>query len=112
MNPKQIEWTSEKCNRLYDYAASKPKNISNFFGYQVGEAIVHFCEYFVPDIKNCNVLDYGCGMGHLISQFLKKNINISGIDMSPGEVKYVNDTFVTNPKFHGAKLFDGGGGAV
>lgn len=108
MKEKRIIWDAEKSNRLYDYKARNPGRVEGYFGFQVGEAIVRFCEYFVVDLSSCNVLDYGCGMGHIIGCFLAKGVNVTGVDMSPKEVEYVNKHFGDNENFHGAKKYDGG----
>lgn len=107
MERQKIVWDSDKVNRLWDYKASCSINESSYFGYQVGEAIIHFCSFFVNDIHKCNVLDYGSGMGHLINFFLNEKINITGVDMSKEEVTRVNGKFSGNNYFHGVKLFDG-----
>ena len=108
MEQKLIEWDVEKVNRLWDYKGAQSTEEENYFGYQVGGAVVHFCEYIAPKkLKQCKVLDYGCGKGHLIECFLKEGIQIYGVDMSEEEVRIVNKKNRKNPKFKGVKLFDG-----
>lgn len=106
MERKNIVWDAEKCNRLYDYFADNPAEESSYFGYQVGKAIVEFCGYFA-NIKECKVLDYGSGMGHLLSEFIDYGVDIWGCDMSSHEVAYCNEKFENKEKFHGVYLFDG-----
>ncbi|WP_158588901.1 class I SAM-dependent methyltransferase [Butyrivibrio sp. XB500-5] len=108
MERHHIVWNSENVNRLWDYTASCNVKEDSYFGYQVGEAIVHFCTFFVEDINKCNVLDYGSGMGHIIGKFLDKKVHVTGVDMSGEEVDRVNKKYADNKFFHGVKLFDGG----
>ncbi len=108
MERQQIEWNIEKINRLWDYKGTKSTEEENYFGYQVGRAVVKFCEYVTPkNLKECKVLDYGCGKGHIIECFLRKGIQISGVDMSEEEVRIVNEKYKENPNFGGVRLFDG-----
>jgi SAM-dependent methyltransferase len=46
---------------------------------------------FLPDNKNCKILDAGCGLGHLL-YFLKRNCykNSLGIDINEENVNYCN----------------------
>lgn len=105
---QQIEWDIEKVNRLWDYKGTLNTEEEYYFGYQVGGAVVKFCEYISPkSLKQCNVLDYGCGKGHIIGYFLRKGIQISGVDMSEEEVKIVDKKYKKNSNFKGVKLFDG-----
>ena len=108
MEPKHIVWNEEKSNRLYDYYATQnPAKETEYFGYQVGKAIVNFSKYFVADIKECKCLDYGCGSGHIIGHFLKEKIHICGIDMSERSVDVVEQKYKGNKFFMGARVYDG-----
>lgn len=103
---KHIVWDEERTNRLYDFIAVNKKE-DTFFGYQVGEAIVHLCSYFVDDLENMKVLDYGSGMGHIINYFLRQKANVFGVDLSEGEVSEVNKRYGENPNFGGVRVYDG-----
>ena len=105
---KHIVWTAEKANRLYDFRADTPQAQNAFWAYQMGGAVVHLCDFFVDNMKKCEVLDYGCGMGHLMNRFLKKKVDVSGVDMSEREVAFVNRKYASNPHFKGVNLFEGG----
>lgn len=108
MNRKRIEWNVENINRLQDFLASKPREETNYFGYQVGEAIVYFCGFFVENIQKCKVLDYGCGMGHIMERFIEKGVNVWGVDMSGEAVDACIRRCRDSKYFHGVKIFDGG----
>lgn len=107
MRREKIIWNVDNINRLWAYYASLDMDGTNYFGYQAGMAIVHLCSFFVDNLQECEVLDYGSGMGHIIERFLDKKVNISGVDMSKEEVEIVNRKYSGNPYFHGVKLFDG-----
>ncbi len=108
MQRRHIVWNVDNINRLQDFWASTPQNETNYFGYQVGEAIVDFCSYFVSDIKKCEVLDYGCGLGHIMYCFCKKEINVWGVDMSEEAVRAATARCGDSVFFHGVMTFDGG----
>lgn len=107
MEQKYIVWDEEKSNRLYDFVAKSHVKESMYFGYQVGKGIVNFCKFFVPNIKQCKCLDYGCGLGHIIGYFLEEDINIFGVDMSEESVDAVNKKYFGRRNWGGAKVFDG-----
>ena len=82
MRREKIIWNVDNINRLWAYYASLDMDGTNYFGYQAGMAIVHLCSFFVDNLQECEVLDYGRGIGHIIERFLDKKVNISGVDMS------------------------------
>lgn len=107
MDRKHIEWNVDNINRLQNFLASKPIAEDLYFGYQVGEAIVYFCHFFVKDIKECRVLDYGCGLGHIMERFIEKGVNVWGCDMSEEAVEASRKRCGDSVYFHGVKSFDG-----
>ncbi len=107
MERKHIVWNAENINRLQDFLASKPNDEKIYFGYQVGEAIVYFCGFFVKNFENCKVLDYGCGMGHIMKCFIDKGINVWGVDMSTEAINATYKRCEGSAFFHGVKMFNG-----
>ncbi len=103
-----IVWTEEVCNRLQGFYADNPPVINTYWSYQVGEGVVNFTKHYLKEKKSPHVLDYGCGPGFLIGYFLKEGFDTFGVDMSPESVAVVNQNLGNDPKFHGAKVFDGG----
>ncbi|WP_051234156.1 class I SAM-dependent methyltransferase [Butyrivibrio sp. NC3005] len=108
MERKHIVWNVEKLNRLQDFLATTSQSEANYFGYQVGESIVEFCSYFVNDINKCDVLDYGCGLGHIMKCFCQKKVNVWGVDISKEAVTASKDRCGNSFYFHGVRTFDGG----
>lgn len=106
---KHIVWTAEKSNRLYDFLAEKEYAQSDFFGYQVKEAIFNIVKQFVDITENINYLDYGCGGGYIIQYFLENanSVKVYGTDMSPSCVMLCNDKLKNYENFKGVKKFDG-----
>lgn len=107
MERKHIVWNVENINRLQDWYATSTQNESNYFGYQVGEAIVYFCNYFIKDIHRCRVLDYGCGLGHIMKCFTEKKVHVWGVDMSQEAAKACRNRCKGSKYFHGVKVFNG-----
>ena len=99
------DWTPERVKRLWTYWNTKPHLISENFSFQVGTGLVNFLA--ATGRLQGEVLDYGCGLGYLLEQLLKRGLNCSAVEFSPESVALVNQKFHDYPNWRGAKLVDG-----
>jgi SAM-dependent methyltransferase len=100
-----VEWTPELISRFWDERQTEGPE-TEWFTYQVGKDLVKYVNRKIR-IQG-NVLDYGCGKGHLINQILKMTpAYVSGCDFSSESVAYVNDHFLKKNRFQQCFLVDG-----
>ena len=103
--PHEIIWTHEKSSRFWDYFTHNKAYEENFFSKQVGNAIIDFILTYTN--LSGNILDYGCGHGHLIEKLLKRGIPCEGLDFSSDSVRLVEKNFCKEPHFKGVTLAKG-----
>lgn len=101
-NIHQIEWTEEKIKKFWDCASLNKFRNGQYFSKEVGKDIVKFALKF-SNLEG-NILDYGCGPGHLISYLIKRKIFCKAADYSPESLILVEDKFRNDKFFKGAIL--------
>jgi SAM-dependent methyltransferase len=101
-NQKEIIWTDDKATRLWNYYTNNSSYAHQYFSYHSGSFILRDLQKYV-EFKG-EILDFGCGPGHLISHLLKM-INVGkvcGLDFSPDSAEKTNQRFENLPHFGGA----------
>ncbi|MBT4890756.1 MAG: class I SAM-dependent methyltransferase [Rhodospirillales bacterium] len=94
--PEKMEWTSERVARFWDYESTRPEfYFTNRYGAEITDALKR-----LTDKKD--ILDYGCGAGHLIPHLVKAGFQVTGGDFSPESIKQVNSTYKSLNGFSGA----------
>lgn len=101
---KNLNWSSSQVADFWDYISSSEVRKEDYFTKYYGEYIVNFLHYLAP--LNGKILDYGCGIGFMSEELLKKEISCQGCDFSESSVNCVNEKFTNNPLWHGAKLIN------
>jgi len=99
--PQPLVWTDDLVSSFWDHHSSNPKT---YFTYQHGHHLVAF----LPELRSCHdVLDYGCGGGHLLDALLDAGIQpVTGADVSPASIADVRRRFDGRPGFAGAHAID------
>jgi SAM-dependent methyltransferase len=101
MKPKKItesDWTPEHIRRLWDWYSTNPHIQASYFSFLVGNGIVNFLE--ATGKLRGRALDYGCGLGYLLSHFLKKNkLECYGVDFSEESVLKAKIRLGSHPNF-------------
>lgn len=105
MNRKSTaDWTSEHIQRFWDWHGSNPHAEMNYFSNQVGLGIVNFLE--MTGWLKGKVLDYGCGIGHLLNYLLERGLDCYGVDSSERSIAKVNDKFSDKPNWIEGKVIE------
>lgn len=105
--PHEIEWTTEKSKRLWDYYGPDPKRASTFFGYQAGRFVAKMLFANISTHGQTRLLDFSCGPGDVIAACLERMRNtqeIHATDFSDINVRRVADRFKNERQFKGAVL--------
>jgi len=100
--PHEIVWTYEKVSRFWNYLAHNKAYEDTFFSKQVGDAIIKTILAY-HDLR-VDILDYGCGHGHLLWKLLKRGIPAEGLDFSEDSVKLIERKFCKEKLFKGVTL--------
>jgi len=97
-----IKWDDDKVSRLWDYYSAHLQE-NQYFSSHSGQHILRFLIKWI-DFNNVNILDFGCGPGHMIKHLLAftENSTIHGLDFSSASVATVNKKFKNNRNFAGA----------
>lgn len=93
--PHEIDWTSEKISRYWNFHVNFYSVEDSWFTKMVGKGILRFAKKHVK--LEGNILDYGMGKGFLIGYLLKEikslDTKIFGCDFSLESVKNANSSF-------------------
>lgn len=99
---KGIEWTHESIRRFWNYHGQKPQIDSEYFSFQVGDALVNLLKRANAFPQGGSILDFGCGPGFLLERLLTTNNTCYGFDFSDGTVDRVNRKFFSRKNWEGA----------
>lgn len=96
------DWTLVSIRRFWNYHGQKQQVDSEYFSFQVGDALLNLLRRVKAFSEHWTVLDFGCGPGFLLERFLAMGNNCYGFDFSNGTVDRVNNKFSTQPNWSGA----------
>ena len=105
--PHEIDWTTEKSKRLWDYYGANPHYRTAFFGYIAGRHVARRLFADAKPSENARILDFSCGRGDIIAACLPRLGGaqvLYATDFSATYVDAVNQRFAGNPRFRGAEL--------
>ena len=94
--PHELVWTDELLTRFWSYYARFPET---YFSYQCGAAVVARVRHTIP--AGAEVLDYGCGPGHLLPPLLQHGFRVSGADLSLETMRSAQDKAAGRAGFEG-----------
>lgn len=85
VHKKPQDWTAENIAAFWDWQSKNVNRQLQYFTAVLAPAIVRFIKN--KGLLKGNVLDYGCGAGHLLEQMLKQpNVNFYGLDFSADSI--------------------------
>jgi 2-polyprenyl-3-methyl-5-hydroxy-6-metoxy-1,4-benzoquinol methylase len=95
-------WEPENIDNFWEWFSKNKYNV--YFSKLVGSGIL----YLVKKQRSLSgdFLDYGCGPGFLLEQFLKTGMNCYGCDTSESSVNIVNEKFTNKEHWKGAKKIE------
>ena len=85
IHKKASDWTAADITTFWDWQSKNANRQQQYFTAVMAPAIVGFIKN--KGLLKGNVLDYGCGAGHLLEQMLKQpNVNFYGLDFSADSI--------------------------
>lgn len=96
-DPPELHWTPERVQAFWNYNARSP---DHYFTFNKGRGVLRRLRGHLA--RRREVLDYGCGSGHLLSLLLETGHRAGGVDFSRDSVKAVAERFADRPGFLGA----------
>ncbi|MBA3315110.1 MAG: class I SAM-dependent methyltransferase [Planctomycetota bacterium] len=99
---RRAGWSDDDVRRFWDYWSQRADFQSEYFTAQVGAGVAAVASH--AGVLQGDVLDYGCGPGHLIPHLLAHGAQVTAIDFSPASVEAVNRRFGGQSNWQGAML--------
>ncbi len=83
---RPADWTPENIANFWDWYSKNAARQQVYFTYVMAPGIYRFLKN--KGLLKGNVLDYGCGSGHLLQQMIKENgVDFYGLDFSADSIK-------------------------
>lgn len=102
---KPQDWTATDIAAFWDWQSKNVKGRQLYFTAVMAPAIVRFIKK--KGLLKGDVLDYGCGAGHLLEQMLKEpGVNFYGLDFSADSIDETNRRTAGNTNLKGLLLAD------
>lgn len=98
----ELEWTSAKIARFWDFESQNGANAGNYFTNQVGDALIRVAR--AHGALTPPVLDYGAGVGYLTERLVRLGVRCAACDFSPSSVAALNQRLHGHPAFMGCEL--------
>ncbi len=94
---EELIWTPEMVARFWAHEAKTPEN---YFGFQVGMAVVRHVRHHLAGLQR--IADYGAGTGFLIEDLLASGYRCGAVEFGQPAVAALNRKFKSQPGFLGA----------
>jgi cyclopropane fatty-acyl-phospholipid synthase-like methyltransferase len=102
---KPQDWTAADIAAFWDWQSKNVKGQQLYFTAVMAPAIVQFIKK--KGLLKGDVLDYGCGAGHLLEQMLKEPaVNFYGLDFSADSIDETKKRIGNNPQLKELVLVD------
>lgn len=86
IHKKPADWTTSDITAFWDWQSKNAERQQQYFTAVMAPALVHFIKK--KGLLKGNVLDYGCGAGHLLEHLLKHpGVNFYALDFSADSVE-------------------------
>lgn len=96
-HPPELHWTPERVQAFWNYNSRFP---DHYFTFNKGRGILKRLRRHLAGRRE--VLDYGCGSGHLLRLLLDAGYRAGGSDLSRDSVKAVGERLAAREGFLGA----------
>ena len=105
----EVEWTPEKVSRIWEHISKRASDSpsARYFSDIFGDDII--CQVNRRARIKGDILDFGCGGGHLIEKLLKRGARCEGVDFSKESVERLmarKDSLPNKDLFIGATAID------
>ena len=83
----ELEWTSEKISRFWDFESQNEVKRGVYFTFLLGDALVRLAR--MNGVLAEPVLDYGAGLGYLTERLVAQGVCSAACDFSPESVESI-----------------------
>lgn len=105
VHKKPQDWTPEDIASFWNWQSRNANRQQQYFTAVMAPGIVRYIK--MKGLLKGNVLDYGCGAGHLLEQMLKhRGINFYGLDFSSDSIAETKKRTANNPDLKELVLVD------
>jgi len=105
VHKKPKDWTAADIAAFWDWQSKNADRQQQYFTAVMAPAIVQFIK--TKNLLKGDVLDYGCGAGHLLEQMLKQqNVNFYGLDFSADSIDETKKRTAGKPNLKELVLVD------
>ena len=105
VHKKPQDWTAADITAFWDWQSKNANRQQQYFTATMAPAIVRYIKK--KGLLKGNVLDYGCGAGHLLEQMLKEpNANFYGLDFSADSIDETKRRTLNKPNLNELLLVD------
>jgi 2-polyprenyl-3-methyl-5-hydroxy-6-metoxy-1,4-benzoquinol methylase len=105
IHKKPSDWTTEEIAAFWDWQSKNANRQQQYFTAVMAPAIVQFIKK--KGLLKGDVLDYGCGAGHLLEQMLKQpHANFYGLDFSADSIEETKKRIAGKINLKGLVLID------
>ena len=105
IHKKGSDWTAADIAAFWDWQSKNANRQQQYFTATLAPGIVQFIK--AKGLLKGNVLDYGCGAGHLLEQMLNEtDANIYGLDFSADSIDETKKRTVNKPNLKELVLVD------
>lgn len=101
--PHEVDWTSEKVRRVWDYFGSQEAFRSLYFSAHSGAEIVARADRHVA-LLGRDVLDFGTGRGDLLAVLFERGVAARGVEFSRESADAAALRFAGQPLFRGVEV--------
>lgn len=95
-----LVWTEEKINAFWDSISSSSNYDHSYFTYHIGEGIINLVRCFAT--LQGNILDFGCGIGHLTGHITKQGLECYCCDSSSQSINKLKKRLKNNTSLKGS----------
>ncbi|HVV87025.1 MAG TPA: class I SAM-dependent methyltransferase [Kofleriaceae bacterium] len=102
-----VQWTPAKIGAFWDFVSSVAAQAEQYFTHTAGPSVAHHAASLVP-LADKDVLDFGCGPGHLFPHLARAapTMRYVGMDFSPGSIAELEQRWRGRPQFAGGAVLE------
>ena len=93
-NSEELIWTPQMVARFWAHEAKTPEN---YFGFQVGMAVVRHMRRHLARVHR--IADYGAGTGYLVEDLVASGYRCGAVEFGETAVAALRARFAANPDF-------------
>jgi 2-polyprenyl-3-methyl-5-hydroxy-6-metoxy-1,4-benzoquinol methylase len=97
-------WTTDTVSRFWEHVSTQPGARQEYFSAQVGDGLIAVLRYAGALRSGARALDWGCGVGDLVTRLCRAGVRCAGVDGSHAAVAEANDALRGSATWEGAAV--------